>query len=122
MVVGSRFAGFLLSKTDELADLNRRNNLDIKEVTEIYLLDEIRDDEICLGLMDEGHTVDGIYLDFAKAFDHGFLSAKMMSFGLGVSSRGGLKHTFLDGSQEYTSVGNPREPFQCAVVFRRPPQ
>ncbi len=48
MIVGSRFAGFLLNKTDELADLNRRNNLDIKEVTEIYLLDEIRDDEICL--------------------------------------------------------------------------
>ncbi len=32
--------------------------------------------------MDEDHAVDVIYLDFAKAFDHGFLSAKMASFGL----------------------------------------
>ncbi len=37
-------------------------------------------------MIDEGHTVDVIYLDFAKAFDfvnHRFLSAKMESFGLG---------------------------------------
>ncbi len=36
-------------------------------------------------MMDEGHTVDVIYLDFANAFDsvnHGFLLAKMKSFGL----------------------------------------
>ncbi len=35
--------------------------------------------------MDEGHTVDVIYLDFAKAFDsvnQRFLLAKMKSFGL----------------------------------------
>ncbi len=37
-------------------------------------------------MMDEGDTVDVIYLDFAKAFDcvnHRFLLAKMKSFGLG---------------------------------------
>ncbi len=37
-------------------------------------------------MMDEDHTVDVIYLDFAKAFDfanHRFLLAKMKSFGLG---------------------------------------
>ncbi len=37
-------------------------------------------------MMDESHTVDVIYLDFAKAFDsvnHRFLLAKMKSFGLG---------------------------------------
>ncbi len=36
--------------------------------------------------MDEGDTVDVIYLDFAKAFDsvnHKFLLAKMKSFGIG---------------------------------------
>ncbi len=36
-------------------------------------------------MMDEGHTVDVICLDFAKAFDsvnHRFLMAKMKSFGL----------------------------------------
>ncbi len=37
-------------------------------------------------MMDEGHTVDVIYLDFAKAPDsvnHRFLLAKIKSFGLG---------------------------------------
>ncbi len=37
-------------------------------------------------MIDEGHTVDVIYLDFAKAFDsvnHRFLLAKMKSFGFG---------------------------------------
>ncbi len=37
-------------------------------------------------MMDDGHTGDVIYLDFAKAFDsvnHRFLLAKMKSFGLG---------------------------------------
>ncbi len=37
-------------------------------------------------MIDEGHTVDVIYLDFAKAFDsvnHRFLLAKMTSFGHG---------------------------------------
>ncbi len=37
-------------------------------------------------MMDEGHTVDVIYLDFVRAFDsmnHRFLLAKMKSFGLG---------------------------------------
>ncbi len=36
--------------------------------------------------MDEGHTADAIYLDFAKDFDsvnHRFLVAKMKFFGLG---------------------------------------
>ncbi len=38
-------------------------------------------------MIDEGQTVDVIYLDFAKAFDsvnHRFLLAKMKSFGLGA--------------------------------------
>ncbi len=38
-------------------------------------------------MMDEGHTVDVIFLDFAKVFDsvnHRFLLAKMKSFSLGV--------------------------------------
>ncbi len=37
-------------------------------------------------MMDYGHTVDVIYLDFAKAFDsvnHRFLLAKMKPLGLG---------------------------------------
>ncbi len=37
-------------------------------------------------MMEEGHTFDAIYLDFAKAFDavnHRFLLAKIKSFGLG---------------------------------------
>ncbi len=37
-------------------------------------------------MMDEDHTVDVIYLDFAKAFDsvnHRFLLAKMKAFGIG---------------------------------------
>ncbi len=37
-------------------------------------------------MMDEGHTVEAIYLDFARAFDsinHRFLLAKMKSFGFG---------------------------------------
>ncbi len=69
-------------------------------------------------MIDEGHTVDVIYLDFAKAFDsvnHRFLLAKMK---LPCS---GLKHTFLDGSREYQSVKNARETFQCVVVFHRAP-
>ncbi len=42
-------------------------------------------EEAVTSMMDEGHTVDVIYLDFAKAFDsvnHRFLLAKMKSFGL----------------------------------------
>ncbi len=37
-------------------------------------------------MMDEGHTVDVSYLDFAKAFDtmnHRYRLSKMKSFGLG---------------------------------------
>ncbi len=41
-------AGFLLSKTEELADLALQKNLDIICVTETWLHDGIRDDEICL--------------------------------------------------------------------------
>ncbi len=39
--------------------------------------------------MDEGYTVDIIYLDFAKVFDevkHRFLLTEMKSFGLGLES------------------------------------
>ncbi len=42
-------------------------------------------EEAVTRIIDEGHTVDVIYLDFAKAFDsvnHRFLLAKMKSFGL----------------------------------------
>ncbi len=38
-------------------------------------------------IIDEGHRVDVVYLDFAKVFDSvndRFLLAKMKSFGLGV--------------------------------------
>ncbi len=69
---------------------------------------------------DEGHAVDVINIDFAEAFDsvnHRFLLAKMKSFG----RSGGLKHTLLDGSREYTSVESTRRPFQCAAVFRKTP-
>ncbi len=43
-------------------------------------------EEAVTRMMDEGHTVDVIYLDFAKAFDsvnHRFHLTKMKSFGLG---------------------------------------
>ncbi len=43
-------------------------------------------EEAVTSMMDEGHTVDVIFLDFAKAFDsvnHRFLLAKMKSFSLG---------------------------------------
>ncbi len=43
-------------------------------------------EEAVTRMMDEGNTVDVIYLDFAKAFDsvnHRFLLTKMKSFGLG---------------------------------------
>ncbi len=41
-------AGSLLNKTEELADLAQQKNLDIIGVTETWLHDGIRDDEICL--------------------------------------------------------------------------
>ncbi len=43
-------------------------------------------EEAVTRMIDEGHTVDVIYLDFAKAFEsviHRFLLANMKSFGLG---------------------------------------
>ncbi len=75
-------------------------------------------------MMDEGHTVDFIYLDFAKAFDsvhHRFILAKMKPFGLVMLSYVGLNQAFLGGSRENTPVENTRGPFQCIVVFRRAP-
>ncbi len=41
-------AGSLLKKTEKRAELARQNNLDIIGVTEIWLHDGIRDDEIWL--------------------------------------------------------------------------
>ncbi len=41
-------AGSLLIKKEELADLARQKNLDIIGVTETWLHDGLRDDEICL--------------------------------------------------------------------------
>ncbi len=44
-------------------------------------------EEAVTHMIDEGHTVDVVYLDFAKVFDSvndRFLLAKMKSFGLGV--------------------------------------
>ncbi len=41
-------AGSFLNKTKELADLARQKNLDIIGVTETWLRDGIRDDDICL--------------------------------------------------------------------------
>ncbi len=41
-------AGSLLKKTEELAELARHKNLDIKGVTETWLHDGIREDEVCL--------------------------------------------------------------------------
>ncbi len=81
-------------------------------------------EEAVTRMMDEGHTVDVIYLDFAKAFDsvnHRFLLAEMSPSILVMSSCAGLKHTFLVGSRECTSVENTRGPFQCTAVFRRAP-
>ncbi len=40
--------GSLLNKTEELADFDQQKNLDIIGVTETWLHDGIRDDEICL--------------------------------------------------------------------------
>ncbi len=36
-----------------------------------------------------------------------------------MSSYGGLKHTFLDGPREYTSMENTRGPFQCTGLHDR---
>ncbi len=41
-------AGFLLNKTEELADLALQKQLDITWVTEPWLYDGIHDDKICL--------------------------------------------------------------------------
>ncbi len=41
-------AGYLLNKTEELADLAQQKNLDIIGVTETWLHDGLRDDEIGL--------------------------------------------------------------------------
>ncbi len=52
----------------------------------------------------EVHTV-----DFVKDFENEGENEVLQS------SCGGLKYTFLDGSREYTSGENSREPLQCAV-------
>ncbi len=58
-------------------------------------------------MIDEGHTVDVIYLDFAKAFDsvnHRFLLAKMNSLGLGDAVVRWIK-AYLSGRVSRVHVG-----------------
>ncbi len=61
-------------------------------------------------MMDEGHTVYVIYLDFAKAFDsvnHGFLLAKMKSFGLGDVAVRSIEAvgSGLESARRWTTLG-----------------
>ncbi len=73
-------------------------------------------------MIDEGQTVDTIYLDFAKAFDsvnHSFLLAKMKSFGLGDFVVRWIE-AYLSGRVSRVHLGGEHSgPFQCTVVFRR---
>ncbi len=70
-------------------------------------------------MKDEGHTVDVIFLDFAKAFGNVNVWRNLSPLVLVTSACDGLKHTLLDGSREYMSVENSRTPLECAVVTRR---
>ncbi len=74
-------------------------------------------------MVDQDHTVDVIYRDFAKVFDsvrHRFRLVNMKYFDLhDVVVR--WIEAYLGGSREYTSMENSREPFQCAVLFRKAP-
>ncbi len=73
-------------------------------------------------MVDEGHTVDIIYLDFAKAFDsvnHRFLLAKMNSLGLSDAVVRWTKAN-LSGQLSRVQVdGEHSGPFKCTAVFRR---
>ncbi len=75
-------------------------------------------------MIDEGHTVDVVYLDFAKAFDSvndRFLLAKMKSFGLGNVVERWIE-AYLSGRVSRVHVGEEHSgPFQCTAVFRRAP-
>ncbi len=75
-------------------------------------------------MIDEGHTVDVIYLDFTKAFDsvnHRFLLAKMKSFGLGDVVVRWIE-AYLSGRVSRVHVGGEHSgAFQCTVVSRRAP-
>ncbi len=75
-------------------------------------------------MINEGHTVDVIYLDFAKAFDsvnHRFLLVKMKSFGLGDGVVRWIE-AYLSGRVSRVHVGGEHlGPFQCTAVFRRAP-
>ncbi len=78
-------------------------------------------EEAVTSMIDEGDTVDLIYLDFAKSFDsvnHRFLSAKMKFFGLGDVVVRWIE-VYLSG--RVSRVQNTRGPFQCTVVSRRAP-
>ncbi len=81
-------------------------------------------DEAVTRMMDEGHTVDVIYLDFAKAFDsvnHKFLLAKMKSVGLGDVVVRWIE-AYLSGRVSRVHVsGQHSGSFQCTEVFRRAP-
>ncbi len=68
-------------------------------------------------MLDEGHTVDVIYLDFAKAFDsdnHIFLLAKMKSFGLGRSSF----WSGLDSTRQWRTLGGHSNAQWCSAGLR----
>ncbi len=75
-------------------------------------------------MMDDGHTVDVIYFDFAKAFDSvspRFLLAKIKSFGLGDAVMCWIEAN-LSGRVSIVHVsGEHSGPLQCTVVFRWAP-
>ncbi len=75
-------------------------------------------------MMDDGHTVVVIYLDFAKAFDsinHRFLLAKMKSFGLSDAVMPWIEANLSGRVSRVHVSGEHPGLFQCTVVFRRAP-
>ncbi len=75
-------------------------------------------------MIDEGHTVDVIYLDFDKAFNSikdRLLLAQMKSFGLGNVVVRWIE-AYLSGRVSRVHVGGEHSgAFQCTVMFRRAP-
>ncbi len=72
-------------------------------------------------MMDEGHTVDVIYLDFAVSVKNRFLLAKMKCFSLGDVVVRWIEAD-LSGRVSRVHVGGEHSgPFQCTAVFRRAP-
>ncbi len=73
-------------------------------------------EEAVTHMMGEGHTVDVMYLDVAKATDsvnHRFLLAKMQFFGLGDAVVRWIE-AYLTGRVSIIHVGGK---LQCVVVF-----